>query len=129
MNDTQKFAYYAGKNLSTSSSILQGVARVDLRRVIAGNLKYFMQRPGSLYKTANALGVAAKVAPNTVRNLLDPRKRTVTSTKPEGYPTLDKLEALALRLGCEVWELLHPDLERSIREREMYSKIEHDYAE
>jgi hypothetical protein len=27
-----------------------------------------------------------------------------------------------------VWELLHPDIERSLREREMYEKIETDFT-
>lgn len=73
---------------------------------------------------ANALAVAAEIAPNTVRNLMNPKKRTVTVDKPEGYPTLDKLEAIAKVIPCEVWELLHPDIERSIRQTKMYSSIE-----
>jgi|GEM_PF-5664230 len=100
-----------------------------LSKVIAANLRFFMERPGCEYRNANALGIAAKVAPNTVRNLLMPTRRTVTLSKPEGYPTLDKLERIAEKLECEVWELLHPDVKRSLREREMYKNIEHDYIE
>lgn len=80
-----------------------------------------MGRPSCDYKTANALGVAAGVNPGTVRYLIDPAKRvTTTAKKPEGYPLLDILGKLADKLGCEVWELLHPDIERSIRERLTY---------
>ena len=99
----------------------------DLRTVIAANLKYFMGREGSPYRNANALATAAKVAPNTVRNLLDPKKRTVTAEKPEGYPTLDKLEAIAGILGIDVWELLHPDVDTAIKAREFYAKLERDF--
>ena len=98
----------------------------DLHQVLTDNLRYFMRRESSLYKTPNALGIAAGIAPNTVANLLHPEKRTVTSSKPKGYPTLDKLQAIATALGCEVWELLHPDIERSVREREMYITIGRD---
>lgn len=81
-----------------------------------------------MYRTANALAVAAGVAPNTVRNYLDPKKRAAKGeNKDEGYPTIDKLALLASKLGCEVWELLHPDIERSISEREMYKKVEADF--
>lgn len=99
----------------------------DLRRTMARNLAFFMARESCPYKNANALGVAAKVAPNTIRNLLDPSKRTTTSAKPDGYPTLDILDKIAQKLPCEVWELLHPDIEKSIREREMYKRIEHSF--
>ncbi len=98
----------------------------DLNQIVAYNLKFFMGRHPTL-KNANALGLAAKVAPNSIRNLLDHNKRTVTSGKPVGYPTLDTLQKIALLLGCGVWQLLHPDIEKSIRQQEMYKKIEENY--
>ena len=98
----------------------------SLNRVLAKNLAYFMARTESL-GNANALGLKAKIAPNTVSNLLRPHRRTVTDTKPEGYPTLDKLARIAAALGIEVWELLHPDIEKSLREREMYRALEKDF--
>lgn len=107
--------------------MLQNVEKRDLRQIVAANLKFFMARPNCPYRNANSLGKAAGIAPNTVTNLLHPSRRTVTSTKPQGYPTLDKLERIATVLHCEVWELLHPDIERSTREREMYRTIEADY--
>lgn len=99
----------------------------DLNTLIAKNLRYFMSRPSCEYRNPNALGVKAGISPNTVRYLLDYKKRTVTRDKPEGYPTLDTLGKLAGPLGCKVWELLHPDIERSLREREMYRSIEADF--
>lgn len=52
------------------------------------------------------------MSPNTVRHLLQPGRRP-TASKAVGYPTLDKLERVAAKLGCAVWELVHPDLERA----------------
>lgn len=103
-------------------------ARPDLALVLAHNLKFFMSRTDD-YQNANALGVAAGVSPNFVRYLLDPKKRTTTTEKPQGSPTLDKLDAIAGKLGCQVWELLHPNVERSFHEREMYGKIEQDFVD
>lgn len=101
----------------------------DLRQVIAQNLRYFMRRPDCQHRTPNALALAAGLAPNTVYNFLDPKRRTVTTRKPEGFPTLDKLEALAAKLPkCETWMLLHPDIQRALREIELYAGIERDYA-
>lgn len=101
----------------------------DLSHILAGNIQFFMDRAESNYRNANALAVAAKISPNTVRNLLHPKRRTVTSAKPDGFPTLDKLLAISIPLGCEVWELLHPDIKQSIREREMYKRIDINYKE
>lgn len=100
----------------------------ELLTVLRHNLRFFMELPGSHLRNANALAVKAHVAPNTVRNILEPSKRTTTASKPLGYPTLDKIELLARALNCQVWELLHPDIKRSLSEREMYRKIEADFA-
>lgn len=128
MSFTQNFAYSMRKTLRVSSGILFAMSkRLDLNLILAHNLDFFMKR-SELYTTPRALGIAAGVAPNTVSNYLDHKKRTVTAEKPEGFPTLDRLANLASRLECEVWELLHPDIERSIREREMYSKIMADFT-
>lgn len=102
----------------------------DLAQILAKNLKFFMARDGAHYRNANALGIASGLSPNTIRNILDPAKRPVrVSKKAEGAPTLDKLTAIAAKLPCQVWELLHPDIEHSIREREMYARIERDFKE
>ena len=101
---------------------------LSLPEILSKNLRFFMKAEGCLYPNANALGKAADVAANTVRNMLDPEKRTVTAEKPLGYPTLDNLEKIAKKLNLEVWELLHPDIEQSIRERKMYQSIQADYA-
>lgn len=93
-----------------------------LQQVVAGNLDYFMKRDDCLYPNANALSKATngKVSPNTIRYLLDPKRRTVTTKKGEGYPTIEKLESLAQKLPkCETWMLLHPELDRALRAMDM----------
>lgn len=99
----------------------------DINAIIAKNLRFLMDRPGSTLSNPTSLGKAAGVAANTVANLLDARKRTTTSAKPVGYPTLDKLVRIARALNVQVWEILHPDIERSLREREFYARIERDF--
>lgn len=96
----------------------------DLRAIIAENLRFFMDREDSLYRNANALSIAAKMSANSVRNILDPDRRPTTTEKGEGYPLLDTLAAIAGALGVQVWELLHPDIQRSMRERDLYRTVE-----
>lgn len=112
----------------SSITILYMEKKRSLTEILAGNLAFFMGREGCPHPNANSLGTAAGVSPNSVRNLLDPKKRTVTSDKPDGYPTLDTVEKIALRLNVQVWELFHPDIEKSLRERAMYAKIQADFA-
>lgn len=100
----------------------------DLALIIAKNLRYFMKlTPKNAseprFKSARALGLKAGISPNTVTNYLKPKQRTVTLDKPDGYPVLDKLAALASVLECDVWELLHPDIEKERREKAMYQEI------
>lgn len=96
------------------------MSHAALNETLAKNLRYFMQQDSCPYKNANALGVAAGLSPQTIRNILTPVVRPTTCAKPVGYPTLDKLATIAAALGCEVWELLHPDLARSRAERALY---------
>lgn len=93
----------------------------EIRLLISKNLRYFMKL--RQIKSDNALAVLAGMSPNTVRNYVDPSKRTVTADKPEGYPVLDGLAKLAAKLDCDVWELLHPDIEKERLEKEMYENI------
>ncbi len=111
--------------MPTSSSKVCGMeTRRTLARILADNLNFFMSKEGCPYPNANSLAVAARVAPNSVRNLLAPSKRTVTADKPEGFPQLDTVQKVAAKLGLQVWELFHPDIERSLREREIYAQLE-----
>lgn len=100
----------------------------DVALIIAKNLRYFMKLPAKnttvpRFRSARALGIKAGVSPNTVSNYLKPKQRTVTLDKPEGFPVLDKLAKLASELECDVWELLHPDIEKERREKAMYQEI------
>lgn len=97
----------------------------DLNAVIARNLARFMDEPGCPYSNANALSVATKgrVSPGTIRNLRNPEKRTTMPERTDGYPRIDTLEAVVTPLGRQVWELLHPDIDRSTKERALYAQV------
>lgn len=125
VTSAQSFEDYEGKTLSKSSVRFAGMAKGDktLPQILAFNLRFFMAREKCPYKNANSLGKAAGVAPNTVRNLLDPKKRTVTTEKPDGFPQLDNVAKVAAKIGAEVWEMFHPDIGKSIRERELYASV------
>ena len=99
------------------------MSKMPIEKILARNLDYLMKLPGAHYPNANALGNAIGMSPNTIRNLLHPERRPSHGEKPLGFPTIDTLQKVAEKLGREVWELLHPDIERSIREREMYSDL------
>jgi hypothetical protein len=87
---------------------------MDYQAILARNLAHFMNRPGAPYPNANALGVACGMSPNTIRKMLTPAKRVYQSrTKGAGLPASMTLVLLSEKLGCDVWELLHPDLERA----------------
>ncbi len=125
----QNFAYCGRKVLSTSSGSVSFMGKRGLNEIVSDNLRFFMKRSANC-QNANALAVASRgrVSAGTVRNLLDKRKRTTTLEKQEGYPQLDTVAAVAEVLGREVWELLHPDIERSIKEREWFVRAERDFA-
>lgn len=90
------------------------VDRMDYPAILARNLAYFMSKPDALYTNANALGVACSMSPTTVRKMLEPTKRSYQSAKKgPGPPSTVTLVMLAEKLGCQVWELVHPDLERA----------------
>lgn len=95
----------------------------SINDIVARNLAYFMERSVE-YKNANALGNTDGLSPNTVRHLLGKKQRTVTAKKPVGYPTLDKLVAVAGRLKIEVWQLLHPEIELVMAQLDAYKQME-----
>lgn len=117
------------KSLRQSSGIISHMTTAkDIRTTVAKNVKFFMARPSSEFRTANALAVAAGLAANSVRYLIEPERRPTTTEKGVGggWPGLETLAAVAPFLKCELWELLHPNIERSQREREAYALIETD---
>ena len=127
MTYAQKFEHYGRKTLPLSSGIVSPMGNDDLRAIVKRNLLFFMERPQALYKNPNALAIKAGLAANSIRNLLNPKQRPVTRDKPDGYPTLDTLEAIAKAIPCPVWQLLHPDVEKALREEELYKRIRLEY--
>ncbi len=114
--------------LDASSVTVPRMAKKSLHVVLSENLAWFMNRPGCHYPNAHALSARTKISRTTIGYLLKPGSRPYQSVKKSGgYPTLDKLEIIADALGCHVWELLHPNIEQSKRERDMYAQIERDY--
>lgn len=88
--------------------------RDDLALVICHNVHFLMEAQGT-YKSANALASAInarvqKVAPNSINYLFKPHNRPKGKNGLASLPRLDVLSEAANALGCEVWELLHPDL-------------------
>jgi len=96
----------------------------DLRLILAYNMQYFMRMKKDDCGNPRRLGKKAGVASNTVSNYLDPSRRTVTPNKPDGYPQLDKIEKIAMALGCQVYELFHPNIERHLSEQKLYADLE-----
>lgn len=113
------FTYVKGYDKAMNSA-------TDIADLLAKNLTYFMSRPDAPYKNANALAVAAKIDPNTVRNMMNPTRRTrATSEDGKGYPTLKNIAAIADKLPkCKVWMLLHPNLERALWEQQVAEDFE-----
>lgn len=129
--DAQNFGYPSGKLLLAQGGSLISMRRKPIQKVIAENLKAFMDREDCMHPNPHALAKATngKVSASMIRYLLDPKRRTVTSKKVNGAPGVDKLEALAESLPkCEAWMLLHPDLERAIRAMDMERDITAKYG-
>lgn len=99
----------------------------SVNQILADNLRQLMMRPDCAYRTANALGVKAGIDPQTVRYLLDPAKRANAKKAGAHSPQIDKLEAIAKVLGCQVWELLHPDIEAARKEHEIIQAFKQDF--
>lgn len=112
---------------------IKGTRRVTpLQRAIADALWYWMQKQTPPIRTVRALsaltGVDKHTHPDTyvaysaIQNYLYPevnqpevrrQREADTDDEPTGkrgrYPTVDKLSNLARALGCQTWQLLHPN--------------------
>lgn len=110
------FADYGLNLLRQSSAIVSSMdQRRKLAETIATNARRLMAIKARDYPTPNALATAIntptkRVAPNSVTYILEPAKRPKGRTHSDTLPRLDTLAHVAEKLGCEVWELLHPDL-------------------
>lgn len=89
--------------------------RKKLAEIIARNAGRLLAMRRREFPTPNALATAIntptkRVAPNSVTYILEPAKRPKGRMHSDTLPRLDTLAHVADKLGCEVWELLHPDL-------------------
>lgn len=125
------YEHLIGTIMGVSSANVLCMSQPTLAEMVAQNLQYLMDRPGCPYPNANALGVAAGISPATVRNILNPAARPYepqSKKKKTGYPTLDNLELIAGKLGCDVYLLLHPNISRALEEKEMYKMLERTFT-
>lgn len=109
---------------------IKGTRRVTpLQRNIADSIWYWMQKQSPKVTTVRQLSaltgrdktVDGYVAASAIQNYLYPEVNQPTERfaragddgEPTGkkgrYPTVDKLANLARALGCEPWQLLHPN--------------------
>lgn len=107
----------------------------SLVQIVAQNLRKAFDHQ-KRFESQRALAKDADVAPNTVKNLMDPSERAPTK-RGETAPRLDVLERIANSMGYQAWELMvesfdpdHPfDRPITKREAEVYSKIRDAYAQ
>jgi len=93
-----------------------------LASAFATSLRYFMGD-----RTPNDVGVKLGKSPNTIRNWL--RLSDPTEHNSGNFPQIDTLDAVAKELDCEVWELLHPDIEQLQSDLALISKTKALYLQ
>lgn len=98
--------------------------KVPINRVLAANLKHFMEI--SAFESQKALGARCGIAQRTIGNYLNPDLRREGSKGKAPSANLAQLQKLADALGIEVWQLLRP---MSAADRIIYRKIEEAFAE
>jgi transcriptional regulator with XRE-family HTH domain len=102
--------------------------------LVAQNLRKAFER--SAFDSYRALASAAGVAPNTVKNLVEPESRTPGS-RGEVSPRLDNLDKIARAMGYEGWQLMQENFDPTNRptrvlsasEAEWYRKVEDLYRQ
>lgn len=97
--------------------------------VLARNLKAAMQAAHNGHGISQMqLARISGVGQTTISSMLRPFERYNPSGKIGSSPTVERVAAIARALGCEAWELLHPNVDRAHREHQMYEQIRRKYA-
>ena len=104
----------------------------DLVQIVARNVRLALE--ASVFDSYRALAKQAGVAPNTVRNVIEPESRA-PGLRGDVSPRLDILDKLARAMGYEGWQLMQatfdpanpPKRVLSKREADLYRKIEELY--
>jgi hypothetical protein len=82
----------------------------ELYEVLARNLRDRWKKKG--FRSAHDLSTKIPgLSSNSIRGWLN----LADKTRPrhvKSYPRLDLLERVTERLGCDIWELFHPDIEQ-----------------
>jgi hypothetical protein len=95
-----------------------------LIEIVAANVRAAMA--ASAYDSYRALGRAAGVAPNTVRNLAEPGAR-VAGQRGEIAPRLDNLDKIARAMGYQGWQLMLANFDPGNRPSRVLTKSEADW--
>jgi transcriptional regulator with XRE-family HTH domain len=115
----QNFENVASNILRSDCVRLSPMPINQLKHDLAKNLSILMERSADL-RSQNALAKRSKVAQTTIGNYLNPESYV-------GAPSLDKIAKLAITLGVEPWQLIHPglgDQEITRKEIELYRRLQ-----
>lgn len=129
----QNFEQSSRNTLSNARGRLARVKKT-LVQIVAQNLKSAME--ASEFDSYRALGRAAGVAPNTVKNLAEPDTRAL-GPRGETSPRLDVLDKIASAMGFQGWHLMQEQFDPAnpparvltARESEWHSRVEKLYRE
>lgn len=132
----QMFAHYGRNILRPSSDTFTAMdPRAILAIVIAENVKRLMKEQG-VYRNPNALAKAIntptrKVSANSIAYLFKPERRPKGEKIRNTLPRLETLAHAASKLDCQVWELLHPNLDKLRLKLRAYEAVKdaHESAE
>lgn len=133
VQSVQNFAHYARNTLRIASPIVAAMQK-SLVQIVAQNVQRALD--ASQYDSYRSLAIAAGVAPNTVRHVVQPDSRP-PGPRGETSPRLDVLDKIAAAMGYEGWQLLQanfdpenrPSRVLTAREAEWYEKIEALYRQ
>jgi transcriptional regulator with XRE-family HTH domain len=112
------------------------MGKTTINQILAKNLKAAMEARFDGVVNQSELARVSGVSQKSISNLLHPENREKAKAKDgetEGKEgkvpstSLATLVDLAKALNVEVWELLHPNLERSRREHQFYQQIDRAY--
>lgn len=95
-----------------------------LVQIIAKNVRAAYEVSG--FKSFRALSERAGVAPNSVKNLIEPKERA-PSKRGDVSPRLDILAKVATALGYEIWQLTATDFDPSNPPTRVLKKSEADF--
>lgn len=106
--------------------------RKELAQVIARNAKALLEKKSRDFPSVNALATAIntpvhRASANSIAYVFKPTKRPRGDKHADTLPRLDTLSLVAEKLGCDVWELLHPDIQALRRKLDVYETMARNF--